>query len=594
MEGTSGPPPGERAGGRAGWRAGERGAQGAGEQPRFGRRPHPRLRAAARGLVLALASSGLGFAGSAPAAAAPSGGAGARGTIAPELRIEGGTCTFAATQGGETLESATGAPLSVAPGTYHLRVECSLGEHTLVPPVAPVTVGPGKTVRPRVEVAPGRVRVEARRGGVMLGAKVSLFPPGGDLTLAPLASFPANQKATVARGKYDVLVVLDDARHPRAEAVSAGVSIGGDRVAIVAADLSDGGLIVAATLNGKRTSATVRAFPPGALRDVGTVEAHDELRLPAGRYVVTTEARDTADFATKKRELWIRAGQISRITETFEAGTLSASVTRDGQPVEATVLVALPGAKDYFNHFAAPGTVTLTPGAYDVSISSRSLGPLPPPARPGVAVARGKHVALGFDLSQASLHVKVVKGGKAIDAEVIVRAAGGGEVVGPPDPVRGAYRLWPGRYEVVARLGEADEVLDGPFEVKLGEVHTRTVSVVRVTLIVTANRGTNAADDAEVLVFRPGASKPTARGRSGSRLELSPGIYDVKVVAGSDVVWKEGVRVKQAQALQVALPTTDKGEPLPEGELPPPSEDLPEGEAPDGEAPAQTSPGGAP
>ena len=84
----------------------------------------------------------------------------------------------------------------------------------------------------------------------------------------------------------------------------------------------------------------------------------------------------------------------------------------------------------------------------------------------------------------------------------------------------------------------AQEGLDVTFIA--GGAGIEPINIVRANLTVLAARGKSTATEAEVLVFRPGAAKPSARGRSGARFELQPGVYDVKVVAGADVMQASG------------------------------------------------------
>jgi hypothetical protein len=59
-------------------------------------------------------------------------------------------------------------------------------------------------------------------------------------------------------------------------------------------------------------------------------------------------------------------------------------------------------------------------------------------------------------------------------------------------------------------------------------------------------------------------------------------VYDVKVVAGPESKWQEGVRVREGKntALKVALASqSESGAALPEGDLPAQGDELPEGEA---------------
>jgi hypothetical protein len=503
------------------------------------------------------------------------------GKLAPALLLNGksaeGACSFTAKSATGTFESASGTALNLPAGEYALAIACKLEGETVLAPAPDVKVIAGKTATPKVDVRLARVRVEARRNGVMLPAKVLVLAPGNK---EPMHTFSANQKQTIAQGRYDFDVRLEDPKSPAARVLLNGKTVGGTSVTVIEADLSDGGLIVTATMNGKTTGAAVRVFAPGSEKDLASVETGEEIRLPAGRYIVSSEARDNADFTTKKRDVWINAGKTVRFAENFESGMLSVAVTREGRPVDATVRLSLPMASDFFNHFAAPGTVMLSPGTYAVSIESAVLGPVKSLEKRDLKVARGAHQKVAFDLTQATLAVQVTKDGQRYDAEVHVRAAGGGEDAGAGD-MNNNFKLWPGRYEIVAMLPDGTELLDGPFEVVLGQKISRELKVVRGTLVVNAMRGKSAAADAEILVFRPGATKPTAKGRAGAKLEIPPGVYDVKVVAGKDVAWHEGLKLKTTQTIRVDLPLLAGGpeEAMPEGDLLPPGDEMPEGDS---------------
>jgi hypothetical protein len=160
---------------------------------------------------------------------------------------------------------------------------------------------------------------------------------------------------------------------------------------------------------------------------------------------------------------------------------------------------------------------------------------------------------------------------------VRVRAAGGGAELGDPD-VSGRYRAWPGRYEVQVTLADGTELLDGPFELGLGEKLERTIEVKRGALVADAFRGTASAD-AEVFVYRPGAKAPVAKGRAHARLELSPGVYDVKVVSGPEWRWFEGVKLRAGKETRLeARFRPNPGTAPPSGELAPLDDELPAGE----------------
>lgn len=502
------------------------------------------------------------------------------GRLEPAIRIAGAeaTCRFTATskETDDVVESATGTGLDLAAGLYDLTVECPHEEGVLVGLKEKVRVKAGETSSPAVPLQPAKVRIEARRNGQLLPARVELHPPRKSLRHR-LQRISANLSQTVAAGRYDLLVVLDDPRSPSAETLLENVRLGGPKTTVLEADLSDGGLIVTATENGGSAAASVRAFRIGKSKDAGLVETGQELRLPPGRYLVSTELRSSSDFSTKKREVWIRAGRTERVRERFETGRLSVTVTQDGRPVDATVRMAKQGASDFFNYFPAPGTVTLSPAVYDLTIASKAAGPLEKVVEPGVRIrARGQTQRV-IDLTPATLSVQVRKNGRPATAELTVRAAGGGASVAPEND--GSWRLWPGRYEILARLEDGSEEIDGPFEAKLRARIRRRITFERALLTVRTLRGKAVDADAEVYVFRPGATKPTARALGGAQIEVPPGIYDIKVVDGADTVWKQGVRVTRVNKLDVALPETATPEELPEGDLLPPGDDLPEGDA---------------
>jgi hypothetical protein len=496
----------------------------------------------------------------------------ATGLLSPVVTVDGqpASCKLTAVSEKNTYE---GTSVDVEEGTYDLRIECPHQEGVLVSFTPNVRVKAGSNA-PKIALTSAKLRVESRRNGVLLPAKAKLMAPG---TQEILVEVPANQTKVVAQGRYDVLVDLEDKASPDAEMLFTGSQIGGKKTTILAADLSDGGLIATVTNNGRSAVASIRASKNQ--QDIGVAETGQEMRLPAGRYTITTELREAADFATVDREIWIQAGKVVRLQERFSTGQLTVTVTQDGKPVDATVRLAKPNASDFFNYFPAPGTVSLTPGTYDLTIDSKAAGPLERVVDSGIAVRAGSTTKRTIDLTPATLSARAVKNGAPTDAKLTVRHAGGGEAVSPePD---GRWRLWPGNYEIAAELEDGTETIDGPFAVKLRDKVERTVRFERALLTVRAHRGKAVADDAEISVYRPGAAKPVAKGKSGAKLEVPPGVYDVKVVSGSDVVWQKDVKLKKTQFVDVALPPL-KGETkddLPEGDLAPPTDELPEGDA---------------
>jgi hypothetical protein len=498
------------------------------------------------------------------------------GRLEPVVRVSGAeaSCKVTAMSGATArVEGEKGVDL--AAGVYDVLVACPAEDAPLVAFQRSVRIESGKTAAPKVELTPATVRVEARRNEVLLPAKARFFASAE--LLEPLFEIPANQSKAIASGAYHVLVALQDPSSPPAEALVV-TKVAGKKTTVVEADLSDGGLVVHVASNGRPAPATVRASPPGKKKDVGIVESGEELRLPAGRYAIVSELRESSDFATKEQLAWVRAGKITTLRESFEVGRLTVVVTQDGRPIDATVRISKPGATDFFNHFPAPGTVSLTPGTFDLNVASPALGPIEKILDPNVVVRPRAETKRTLDLTPASVSVEVTKNGAKLEVPVSIRDVGGGAVVEPQ--ADGRWRLWPGRYEAVAVVDESVQI-DGPFEVKLRDRIVRRIAIELARLTVRTMRGKAVAADAEVLVFRPGASKPVAKARGGAQLEIPPGVYDVKVVAGAETVWKNGVKVRRVTSVDVELaPSKDTpDEALPDGDLPPPGDDLPEGDA---------------
>lgn len=482
---------------------------------------------------------------------------------------EGASCRFVAK--GESEEESAG-PIAVEPGNYRLYVTCDMEHGVLAPAPQKVRVVAGKTNRPKVRVGAARMLVESRRGDVLLTAHVDIFPRR-DLS-TPLARVPTNRTVKVADGTYDLIVTLAQKKSPAAQVLIENVRLRANKKKIVKADLSDGGLIVSIKRDGKRAEGSARAFRPGAKRDVGLVAAGQELRLPAGRYEIVTELQESFDAATKRREVWIRPKRITRFTESFQTGRLTVRVTADGKDVPAVVRVSHPGEPKFFNYFEPPAVVTLSPGPYDLAITTDAAGPLGKQRMENVVVKSRRLTSKKLDLTRATLSVRVEKNGSLVDfAQVVVRRAGGGAEIRPEDD--GAFRLWPGRYEIQTKLESGAKTTDGPFEVKLGQKLTRVLTIDRAFVTVTAKRGKDRVQT-KIFVYKRGATTPLAVGKTGTPIEVDPGTYDLKAIDGPDTAWAHDVRLKGRHKVEIALP-------IPSEDLP----ELPEGDLPAGDAPPE-------
>ncbi|MEQ9501307.1 MAG: hypothetical protein RIT81_30845 [Deltaproteobacteria bacterium] len=455
--------------------------------------------------------------------------------------------------------------VEVPPGRYLVFARCELEEAVLAPPPVSVTVKAEQIARPKIAVERAQMRLESRRGGVLLPAHVDVFPAKSNFDGESLVRLPSNRTVLIAPGRYDLLVTLADDDAPRAEVALRNVAVRAKRKAVFSADLSDGGVVVRARCDGRTAEAAVRAFIAGRERDVGSVTTGEELRLPPGRYRIDTELLSSFDYATNRKELWIQPGRTQKITESFTTGQLAVAVTSDGAAVPATVRISRPGAADFFNYFEAPGPVTLSPGRYTVAIDAAAAGPLGEQRR-DVEVRRKRTTKERVDFTRATLVVRVVKNGRPVGfAEVRVHAAGGGDAVKPE--ADGAFRLWPGRYEITAKLESGATLTDGPFDVALGEKVTRQLAFDRAFLTVRARRGSTAVS-AKVFVYKHGATKPLAEGPTDVRIEVRPGVYDLKVVAGTDSRWQQNVKIDDSKTVTIDLPEEAEAE-LPEGDAEP-------------------------
>lgn len=485
-------------------------------------------------------------------------------------------CSASLRNGGTRVEGEAPGTLRAEAGSYELRVRCTRGEDTLIVSDI-ITLRPG-TAKKALQLQSTRLRVIARREGALKPASVQVLPARAKPDAEPLLTLPANQKQVIAAGTYDLIVRAEAKKDGgRAEALVKNARVSGKGVTEIAADLSDGKLSVSVTDNGRPAEGAVRVFHPGSKAQAAMGPAGEPLVLAPGPYLVETTLGGVADFPVRRTEVRVEAGKLARLSERFETGRLTVGVFRDRTPVEALVRLTLPGAEDFFNYFASPGTVSLTPGTYDVVVAPKDGVPVERLRRPRVTVTRGRENKIAFDLTPAKLTVRVRRAGKPLDlAEVLVLAAGGGAEAAKAE-TDGTFQLWPGRYEILAKLPDGDETRDGPFEVGFGEALTRTIEFTRGTLTVHATRGGAVASDAEITVFKRGAQKPVAQGRPRALLELSPGTYDVKVVAGAVTQWLEAVRIKEGKTVRLDVafaPARDAGA-LPEGELAP---GLPEGE----------------
>lgn len=502
------------------------------------------------------------------------------GTIAPKVSVRGSArdnCAIVATRVDKGLKGAkpfTGlGSVSVPVGAYRVRMECE-GEPRMVGAFEPVNVAAGKTASPGVSLDVARVRVRAERNGAMVSGTVRLYRPKPEEDEEPLYSFPANQNVELAAGRYDLIVSGEADQKTVIEAGLEGTTLPKGKLTAFTADLSDGQLVVSAKDNGRPAEAVVKVLRRGDARRDLRVETDRVVELPPGRYVVETTLASTANFATRRQTVWVRSKKKTQVSESFETGRLA--VSAKGENVEAIARVGLPGAADDFNYFAVPDGIVLSPGEYRVRVEAKLDG-LPRVQETRLTVQKGKETKHEVSFHPARLVIEVKRGGRRVEIQsLLVRAAGGGKDIGQPN-FDGEYLLWPGRYEIEATLANGDVATDGPFEVSWGQRLSRTLEVAHGTLSVSARRGGALVAEAKVQVFKPGAAKAAAEFSGEGTVALSPGTYDLKVVAGPQTQWQRGVRVYERKNTELAVELEPLSSPAGAPELPP-GDELPDGE----------------
>ena len=502
------------------------------------------------------------------------------GRLDPKVTALGTTrdnCALEATRlekGLKGVKALTGIGSLVAPpGEYRLRIVCE-GSPKLVGVVERVSITADKTVSPSINLESARIRLRAERNGSMVNAEVRLYRPKPDEDEPPLYTFSANQSAEVSAGRYDLIVTGKAEGSVVIEAALEGTSLPKSKLTAFTADMSDGQLVVTAKENGKPAEAVIKVLPRNEKKRSIRLDAGQVIDLPPGRYVIETTLASTADFATKRQEVWVRSKKKTAAAESFETGTLQ--VSAEGDKLEAVAKLGLPGAAEDFGHFRLPGSVVLSPGEYRVRIEAAIDSPVKT-QEARVTVHKGRQTKHSAKFVPGRLVVEVKRAGRSVEIQSInVRAAGGGKDAGQPN-FDGEYMLWPGRYEIIAKLANGDVLSDGPFDIQWGQRLLRTLEVTHGMLSVKAMRGGAVVGSTKILIFKPGAAKATAELQGEGSVALSPGTYDLKLIDGPRIKWHPAVRVHERKNTELSVEIEAVGPAEGAPELPP-GDELPEGE----------------
>ncbi|MCB1057039.1 MAG: VWA domain-containing protein [Acidobacteria bacterium] len=187
--------------------------------------------------------------------------------------------------------------------------------------------------------------------------------------------------------------------------------------------------------------------------------------LPDGVYDVEVSAVGIQGSKTQTFEgVEIRDGVAAARQADFGTGELFLTVTRNGQLSDAAVRVYKAGTQDevaagrtYSNPKSNPKSFRLSPGEYDVFVSSVELADRPERRLAGIAVTGGGRAERKLDLPSGELAVGAVRGGTPVDAVIQVYAADGkrsiasGRTYDSPDTNPRRFVLSPGHYRVEVR-----------------------------------------------------------------------------------------------------------------------------------------------
>ncbi len=461
----------------------------------------------------------------------------------------GQPCALEALSQAGRIRGEPGMPLELEPGTWALALVCPdpSGHPVLLP--GPVrTLAPGERAEARFTRSAAPVRVEATRGGQRIQADVELISPGLD---APWLRFSSQETVWVGRGRWNIRVSGEGATVTRPMAQFRP----GRRTTVFDIDLSDGAVRVDARLDGRPAKAAVRPVDEEGRPLAPATPAESAVALPPGSHRLEIALLDAADFQTERRLAVVEPGRTSRLRVDFTGGTLDVALTRDGASLPAPVHVRRPGAGKAFLVLESPGRALLRPGLYQLTVHGPAAGPTRRHELPPATVGAKRTAVVRADLSPAEVRVNE----KA--SELVLREAGGGPVVPPTAP--GVWRPWAGRYELERQGPSGKTLVDGPFEVGLGERVVRDIADDDAELRVDARRRGAPVKDAQVRVFRPGAGAPVLARPAAQWVPLEPGRYDVEVSSGDAVNWRRGVEVFGRVTLVVDI---EPEEELPEGD----------------------------
>jgi Ca-activated chloride channel homolog len=269
-------------------------------------------------------------------------------------------------------------------------------------------------------------------------------------------------------GTYSI-VVTPMGMQGAAKLSMADVVVEAGKVVERVADFSTGELSVGATRNGTRSDATVRVRAAGTTKRIAGGRTYTSpsqnpaiYRLPPGAYDVETQQLEVKGAEKKLvKNVVVKAGERTEVSDAIEAGEISVLVQRNGELSDATISIRAAGAngskiaggRSYTSAKSNPAIYQIPPGNYDVIIGQLEVKGWDKDQIPNVVVKAGERTEVSTSVESGELKLGAVVGGTLVDATVHVADAAGtstasGRTYTKPTSNPKTFTLRPGKYTV--------------------------------------------------------------------------------------------------------------------------------------------------
>jgi len=398
----------------------------------------------------------------------------------------------------------------------------------------------------KVKLQEARALVEVHIDGSAMTKTAVFFDANG----REVQRGPSQTLVTVPAGKLSVAVLVDDKR-----LLKKGFRLVGEgqlkarprRKAETVVDISEGILVVTATNNGKPSSAL------GAVRAAGDAErlleftTGEEVSLPAGSYDVVTQLDDAHDvFEQVTRKVRVRPSKTTKVTSKHKTGTvrlkavLGETAFGFGQAppstLKTTTELFFGAAPAPYNEVDPAEELVLAPGDHRVRITQkgRKLDDGSAVfAEATVRVRAGRRTTSTLVLSPFVVEGKTVVGEFARPMEVeLLRAKDLAVLAQKTSDEDGKVRFTTRERLVVvqAKLKDGDDEYLAKDRVQLTQAAPTAVELgpeVGEALVQVFDG--DMAVRAKVLFFKEGAAEPKRVTRSGKKVLVPPGRYQIVV-----------------------------------------------------------------